>query len=163
MNRTFKILTISVMAGAASVAFAQTPKESFAETFAGMQAESSNSGHYHQTQPELNRQAADPTAGLSEREMQALSSESPGWQLNNRINVNRGPMFAQAYPHGIAFAEYQAESSNGGEFKQPGEADTSSLASTDTGTVTSSAGKPTLPQRFASFFHRNGAASTQAN
>jgi hypothetical protein len=163
MNPTFKILTATVMAGAASLALAQTPKESFAETFARMQAESSNSSHYQPTTPSSSSQAADPTTGLKERELQALSSESPGWQLDNRITVDHGPTFAQTHPHGIPFAEYQAESSNGGEFKQPGETATTSLAGADTGTTTGSAAKPTLRQRFASLFHRTTATQPPGN
>lgn len=162
MNKTFKFLAASLIAGATTVAVAQTPKASLADTFARMQAESSNSSQFQPTQPIFSNRPADPAARLSLAEMQALSSESPVWQLDRgRAQVDPGPTFAQIPPQGLSFGDYQALASNSGAFSASANADTA-MASND-GSRLRRVQWPIVRERIASFFHRDSASPTEAN
>jgi hypothetical protein len=131
VNNSLNVAFALLLGGTASLAVAQSPKESFADLFAGMQAESSNSSHYQRDKAVLSNAPKEAVARLSTPEMQALSSDSPVWQIDHgKIEVDRGPTFAQTHPHGLSFSQYQAYASNSGEFALPPGADTSSIAAT---------------------------------
>ncbi|HEY3180183.1 MAG TPA: hypothetical protein VGL25_15040 [Casimicrobiaceae bacterium] len=145
MNKSRNVALAIVLGGTASLALAQSPKESFADTFARMQSLSSNSSNWQRDKPVISNVPKDPIAGLSIREMQALSSDSPGWQIDQgKVEFDHGPTFAQTHPHGLSFSQYQAYASNSGEFTLPPNADVSSFAATGTVTVAGRTGKPTL-------------------
>jgi hypothetical protein len=139
-----------------TLAFAQAPKTSFGDTFAEMQALSSNSSQWQPPQAVASRQAAGPRDRLALQDYQALASNSSQWQIDQGpIAIDRGPTFAQTHPRGIAFGEYQALASNSGEFQLSGDAGTSSYASAATAQAAS--GRPTVRDRWARLFHRDEA------
>ncbi|HEY4139152.1 MAG TPA: hypothetical protein VGN65_11895 [Casimicrobiaceae bacterium] len=157
MNKTFTFLAVAALTASSTLVFAQSPKASFADTFADMQALSSNSSQWQPPQPVVSRQAAGPRDRVALRDYQALSSNSSQWQIDQgTIAIDSGPTFAQAHPHGIAFAEYQALASNSGEFQLSGNADASSYASTATPQAAMGA-RPTLRDRWARLFRHDEA------
>lgn len=152
MKKSLNVAFAILFGGTASLAVAQSPKESFADVFASMQAASSNSSNWQRDKPVFSKGPTNPTAALSIREMQALSSDSPGWQIDHgKVEFDHGPTFAQTHPHGLSFSQYQAYASNSGEFALPPNADTSSIAATGTVNVTGDTAKQTLRERSASF------------
>jgi hypothetical protein len=152
MNKSLNVALAILFGGTASLAVAQSPKESFADTFAAMQAASSNSSNWQRDKPVFSKAPREPSAGYSNREMQALSSDSPVWQIDQgKVEFDRGPTFAKTHPHGLSFSEYQAYASNSGEFALPPNADRSSIAATGTVNVTGDTAKQTLRERSASF------------
>ena len=164
MNKTIGILAATVIAGTSMSALASPTNQSFADSFAQLQALSSNSSQWQQATPTFSRQAADPTRGLSIANYQSLSSESAEWQPSQRrYTVDRGPSFARTNPSGLPFADYQALSSNSGEYAAPETGSTSSMAAAPSRTTTASPNWPTLRERLASFFHRNAAPASDMN
>jgi hypothetical protein len=159
MNKSLNVALAILLGGTASLAVAQSPKESFADTFATMQGLSSNSSNWQGDKPVFSKAPRQRSAGFSLRETQALSSDSPVWQIDQgKVQFDQGPTFAQTHPHGLSFAQYQAYASNSGEFALPPNADTSSFAATGTVKVAGDTAKPTLGERIAKFLHR-GATS----
>jgi hypothetical protein len=155
MNKSLNVALAILLGGTASLAVAQSPKESFADTFATMQGLSSNSSNWQQDKPVFNKSPRERSAGYSLRDMQALSSDSPVWQIDQgKVQFDRGPTFAQTHPHGLSFSVYQAYASNSGEFALPPNADMPSIAATGTANVAGDTAKPTLIERIASFLHR---------
>ena len=117
MNKSLNVALAILFGGTASLALAQSPKESFVDTFAAMQSLSSNSSNWQQDKPVFSKAPRERGAGYSLREMQALSSDSPVWQIDHgKVEVDRGPTFAQTHPRGLSFSQYQAYASNSGEF-----------------------------------------------
>ena len=82
MNKTFTFLAVAALASGSNLALAQSPKSSFADTFAEMQNLSSNSSQWQPTQPSVGREAVAPRSRLTLRDYQALSSNSSRWQLD---------------------------------------------------------------------------------
>jgi hypothetical protein len=160
MNKSLNVALAVLLGGTTSLAVAQSPKESFADTFATMQGLSSNSSNWQQDKPVFSKAPRERSAGYSLRDMQALSSDSPGWQIDQgKVQFDRGPTFAQTHPHGLSFSQYQAYASNSGEFALPPNADMPSIAATGTVNVAGNAAKPTLGERIASFLHRGSATN----
>jgi hypothetical protein len=161
MNKSLNVALAILFGTTASLALAQSPKESFADTFATMQALSSNSSNvYQRDKPVFSKAARESRAGYSTREMQALSSDSPVWEIDQgKVALDRGPTFAQTHPHGLSFSEYQAYASNSGEFALPTNANASSIAATGTVNIAGAAAKQTVSQRIASFLRRGGATN----
>ena len=144
MNKSLNVALAILLGGTASLAVAQSPKESFADMFAAMQAASSNSSNWQQDKPVFSKTPRQLGAGYSTREMQALSSDSPVWQTDQgKVEFDHGPSFAKTNPHGLSFSEYQAYASNSGEFALPPNANMSSIAATGTVNVAGDAGKAT--------------------
>lgn len=161
MNKTFTFLAIAGFVGGSNLAFAQPPKAPFADTFAEMQALSSNSAQWQPAQPRVERDALAPRSRLSLRDYQALSSNSSQWQFDQgQVGVDNGPTFAKTHPQGIPFAEYQALAANSDQYAVADSVAASSIARTDSPTIAGSRG-PTLRDRLTSFFHRSTPASTQ--
>jgi hypothetical protein len=132
-NRSLNVALAIVLGTAASLAFAQSTKDSFADTFASMQSLSSNSSNWQQDKPRLSNVSGRPQATFSIRQMQALSSDSPIWQLDQgKVEFDHGPTFAQAHPHGLSFSQYQAYAANSGEFAVPSTAGMPSFAAVGT-------------------------------
>ena len=155
MNKTFTFLAVVAVTGGSTLGFAQSPKASFADTFADLQALSSNSSQWQYPQPAVGRQARGPRDRVALQDYQALASNSSQWQIDQgTIAIDRGPTFAQVHPQGIAFAEYQALASNSGEFQLSGGGDTSSYASTGR--------RATFRDRWARLF-RHAEAPTQTD
>ena len=131
MNKSLNIALAIFLGGTASLAIAQSPKESFADTFANMQSLSSNSSNWQRDKPVFSKAPGEARAGFSIRDMQALSSDSPVWQIDQgKVEIDHGPTFAQTYPHGLSFSQYQAYASNSGEFALPPNAAMPSLVAT---------------------------------
>ena len=163
MNKSLNVALAVLFGGAASLAVAQSPKESFADSFATMQELSSNSSNWQRDKPVVSKAARQPSAGLSLSDYQALSSNSSQWQLDQGvITVDKGPTFAKTHPHGLSFSEYQAYASNSNEFALPPNADTSSFAATGTVNVARDNAKPTLNERMTGFLRRSGATNADA-
>ena len=159
MNKTFTFLAVAALASGSNLAFAQSP--SFADTFAEMQALSSNSSQWQPTQPSGGREAVAPRSRLALRDYQTLSSNSSQWQLGQgQIGVDNGPTFAKTHPQGIPFADYQAVAANSDQYAVTGSVATSSIARTDGPTIAGSRGS-TLRDRLTTFFHRSAPVSTQ--
>ena len=155
MNKSLNIALAILFGGTASLAIAESPKESFADTFANMQSLSSNSSNWQRDKPVFIKAPRERSAGYSIREMQALSSDSPVWQIDQgKVEFDHGPTFAQTHRHGLSFSQYQAYASNSGEFALPPNADMSSIAATETVNVAGDTEKPTLSERIARFLHR---------
>ena len=153
MNKSLNVALAILFGGTASLAVAQSPKESFADMFAAMQEASSNSSNWQRDKPVFSTAPREPGAAYSIRDMQALSSDSPVWQIDQgKVEFDRSPSFAKTHPHGLSFSEYQAYASNSGEFARPANADVSSIAAaTGTVNVAGDAAKATLSERIASF------------
>jgi hypothetical protein len=144
MHRSLNVALAILLGGTASLAVAQSPKESFADTFATMQSLSSNSSNWQQDKPVFSKVPTERSAGYSIRDMQALSSDSPVWQIDQgKVQFDHGPTFAQTHPHGLSFSQYQAYASNSGEFALPPNADMPSIAATGTVNVAGATAKPT--------------------
>ena len=159
MNKSLSVALAILVGGTASLAIAQSPKESFADTFAAMQELSSNSSNWQRDKPFFSKTPRERSAGYSIRDMQALSSDSPGWQIDQgRVEFDRGPTFAQSHPHGLSFAQYQAYASNSGEFALSPTADMS-IAATGTVNMPGDTAKPTLGERIATLLHRGSATN----
>jgi hypothetical protein len=94
--------------------------------FKNAQAASANGpSTFHQNYPN----------GLSERELQSLSSESPVWSLNPQAatagSTNRIPSaWRQSHPQGLSERELQALSSESPVWQLPTTSEASSFAST---------------------------------
>lgn len=147
MNKTLNAALAILVGGTTSLAIAQSSKESFADTFASMQALSSNSSNWQQEKPAFSQIAKATGVALSSREMQALSSDSPVWQIDQGKPVlDYGPTFAQTHPHGLSFSQYQAYASNSGEFALSPIADMPSFAAAGTINVARSTAKSMLRQ-----------------
>jgi hypothetical protein len=163
MNKSLNVALAILLGGAASLSVAQSPKESFAESFATMQELSSNSSNWQRDKPVFSKAPRQPSAALSLRDYEALSSNSSQWQLDQGvITIDKGPTFAKAHPHGLSFSQYQEYAANSGEFALPPNADTSSFAATGTMKVAGDTAKPTLAERIASFLHRGGVTNADA-
>jgi len=161
MTKSLNVALAVLIGGAASFAYAQSPKEAFANAFADMQSLSSNSSNWQREAPTFSKAPRERSAGLSIREMQALSSDSPVWEIDRgKIEVDHGPTFAQTHPHGLSFSQYQAYASNSDEFAPPRTVDISSIAATDPVSVAGDAAKVTLHDRIANFLHRGGPSNT---
>ena len=107
MNKSLNVALAFLLGGAASLAFAQSTKESFADTFATMQALSSNSSNFQRDKPDFSNTPRKPSVGFSIREMQALSSDSPAWQIDQgKVEFDHGPTFVQTRPHGLSSPQY---------------------------------------------------------
>ena len=134
MNKSLNAALAILFGSIASLALAQSPKESFADTFATMQSLSSNSSNWQQDNPVFSKVPRERSAGFSIGEMQALSSDSPVWRIDHgKVEVDHGPTFAQTHPHGLSFSQYQAYASNSGEFALAPNADMPSIAATGEG------------------------------
>jgi len=132
-NRSLNVALAIVLGGTASLSLAQSTKESFADTFASMQSLSSNSSNWQQAKPSFSNVPKGPQAAFSIRQMQALSSDSPVWQIDQgKVEFDHGPTFAQTHPHGLSFSQYQAYASNSGEFAVPSNTGTPSFAAAGT-------------------------------
>ena len=118
-----EVIAAGLLVATATLAVAQTPAESFADRFKVMQSYSAIGPAYHPA-PTFSNRADDPTTGLTESQMQALSNEDPEWQANAAPvhSSSGGPTFAQTNPHGLPFEYYEAASSSSNAFKLPAEA-----------------------------------------
>jgi len=117
-----------LLLGAMPLARAQSSAPSFADTFADMQSLSSDSIQYQREKPVISKAPAARVARFSLRDMQALSSDSPLWQVDaGKPALDRGPTFANTHPHGLSFAEYQALASNAPEVASTSKADLSTM------------------------------------
>jgi len=163
MNKTFTFLAVAALMAGSTMASAQPARTSFADTFAEMQAVSSNSSQWQPRQALVTARVAGPRDRVALADYQALASNSSQWQLDQGpVVVDGGPTFAQTHPRGIAFAEYQALASNSGEFQNVGDGGiTSSFASTGAAQGAVTAGL-TLRDRWARLFRRTD-ATTQNN
>ena len=162
MNKSLNVALAILFGGTASLSVAQSPKESFADMFATMQAESSNSSNWQRDKPVFSK-APRPSAALSLRDYEALSSNSSQWQLDQGvITIDKGPTFAKTHPHGLSFSEYQAYAANSDQFALPPNADTSSFAATGTVNMARDNAKPTLNERMTGFLRRAGATNADA-
>jgi len=150
MKRIPEVIAAGLLVATATLAVAQTPAESFADRFKVMQSYSGAGPAYHPA-PTLSSHADDPVAGLTEREMQALSNEDPMWQSSGAPvhSNNGGSTFAQTNPHGLPFEYYEAASSSSNAFKLPAEAGSPAYATAATGGSAAS--------------HAQNAASTHAS
>jgi hypothetical protein len=160
MTKPLNIALAVLIGGTVSLAQAQSPKQSFADAFADMQALSSNSSNWQRDKPVFSKAPRERVAGFSLRDMQALSSDSPVWELEQgKIEVDRGPSFARTNPHGLSFSQYQAYASNSDEFALPRNVATLYVAENEAMTVAGNATKPTLHDRIASFLHRRASSN----
>jgi len=161
MNKSLNVVLAILFGGTASLAIAQSPKESFADTFATMQSLSSNSTNWQREKPVFSKAPTELSAGFSLREMQALSSDSPVWQIDHgKVQLDHRLTFAQTHPHGLSFSQYQAYASNSGEFELGSNVDMATIAATATVGATDDTTKPKLGERFANFLHRAGTTNT---
>src|SRR5438105_4800993 len=111
-NKSLNFALAIFLGSTTSLVFAQSTKESFADTFASMQSLSSNSSNWQQDKPTFSNVPKGPKAAFSIREMQALSSDSPVWQIDQgKVDFDHGATFAQMHPHGLSFSQYQAYAS----------------------------------------------------
>ena len=60
MNKTFTFLAVAALVSGSNLALAQSLKSSCADTFAEMQALSSNSSQWHPTEPSVGREGFAP-------------------------------------------------------------------------------------------------------
>jgi len=152
MNKSLNLALAFLFAGSASLAVAQSPKESFGDKLAAKQEASSNSSNWQRDKPLVSKAPREVGAGLSLREMQALSCDSPGWQIDQgEIEFDHGETFTKTQPNGLSFSQYQPYAANSGEFSLPLNADMSSIAGTGPVNVAGDIVKPTLGERIASF------------
>ena len=80
MNRTLKSTITAVLLGTATLAVAQSPSESFADTIRQFQA-LSGAGPAFKPQPTFSNEPKAPAPRLSTREFQAMSSDSVAFKL----------------------------------------------------------------------------------
>jgi hypothetical protein len=109
-------------------------KQSFADTFSGMQAASSNSGQWN------------PPARQSGSTYASESADPVGKESSSSM-----------------LSRMQTESSNSDQWKQPASEGPPANATAGTATVASQPHQPTLRERMASVFHRSTAVPTQSN
>lgn len=163
MNKTFTFVAAAALVSSSTIALAQPSTVSFADSFAAMQALSSNSSQWQPAQPTFSRGGAIPRAQLSVSDYQALASNSTQWQLDQgRIGIDNGPTFAQTHPHGISFADYQALASNSGEYQIAADSRSTSVAANEPPNANTSKA-PTLRERWASLFGAKKGAATDSN
>ena len=158
----------ALLLGTATLAVAQTRTESFADQFKQMQSLQSVGTYTFKPAPALNSQPTDPvgrqTFADAFAQMQAQSSSSGEWkQPVAEISTS----YASADPVGREafsdmFARMQAASSNSGEWRPPA-SEGAPVHATAPATFANNAGKPTLAQRIANFFHRDSGSLTQTN
>ena len=161
MNKTFTFLAVAALVSGSNLALAQSLKSSFADTFAEMQALSSNSSQWKPTQPSAGREAVAPRNRLTLRDYQALSSNSSQWQFDQgQVGVDNGPTFAKTHPNGIPFGDYQALAANSDQYATSNNVTTSLIATAEAAGIARSRG-PTLRDRLTSFFHRGTQVMTQ--
>ena len=139
MNKTIEVFGAAVLLATATVASASTPAQKFADEFSVLQSESSGAPAYHPA-PTFSNRADDPTNGLTEGAMQALSNGDPAWQPKPAVEPMK-PTFAQTNRHGLPFAYYEAVASNSDAFKLPPDSGAPAYATSESA-VASSAPKP---------------------
>ena len=81
MNSTLKASITAVLLGAATLAVAQSPAESFADRFKQFQG-LSGAGPAFKPTPTFSNEPRAAAPRLSIREFQAMSSDSLAWQLD---------------------------------------------------------------------------------
>jgi hypothetical protein len=140
MKKAIEVFGAALLLATATVASARTPAQKFADEFSVLQAESSGAPAYHPA-PTFSNRAEDPTKGLTERAMQALSNGDPAWQPKP-AGAPMKPTFAQMNPHGLPFAYYQAVASNSDAFKLPPNSGAPAYATSESAFATSDAPKP---------------------
>ncbi len=119
MKRSVEIVGAALLVAVSTLAAARTTAQSFADEFKVMQSYSGSGPMYHAS-PTLSANAQDPSAGLTENGMQALSNGDPTWQPTVMTHSTSAvPALARTNPHGLSFEFYQAASSNSDEFKLP--------------------------------------------
>jgi hypothetical protein len=172
MKKSVSVVLAILLAGSTSLAVAQTSaaavanvssgtdwtavKKRFADQIATFQSLSdSRSPAWSLSKPTFSNTPTDPTAGLNERQMQALSSESPMWQSDlGKVEVDHGPSFAQTHPHGLTEADYQALSSETAMYQNlDSVGGTSALASANHAPDAGGAATTSIATRIANFFH----------
>src|SRR5258705_12236022 len=157
MNRTLKTSITAVLLGTATLAVAQSPAESFADYIRRSQA---LVGPHFKQRPTFTSAPRKPVPVLSIRDYQAMSSDSPAFQLDQgKGDASKEPTFAQTHPHGLPFAAYQAYSSDSPAFKLPPGPDTPAFATVDGVTV---ANQSTTPPHSAEGRH-GPTTSSQSN
>ncbi len=80
-------------------------------------------------------------SGLSERQLQAISTEAPHFGLTVPVIDSARSEFAMSRPHGLSEHRLQALSSEGAHWQLPTQAATSALASTNEAAFSISAAK----------------------
>jgi DEAD/DEAH box helicase len=113
-------------------------------------------------------QAAMNPNGLTDRELQALSSSglaasAPEFNPPMFASAPADPSWRQSHPNGLTERELQGlSSSNLAVWQAPNGSANTALASTDQASVAWTTSKETFSARLAKFFHTNGApAGTQ--
>jgi hypothetical protein len=79
--------------------------------------------------------------GLSERQLQAISSEAPAYALSTPIFDTAPSAWRQANPNGLSERQFQALSSEAPAWHSPNQSATTALASTDGTVIAQSAAK----------------------
>ena len=122
------VVTAALVAGVSGIARADNSMNPFGgDSYA----------YFQMNKPVVNGASSSRQSGLSERELQALSSESPVWQLPNQsatsafASTNAPSSVRQSYPNGLSERDYQALSSESPVWQYPIQSQTSALASTD--------------------------------
>jgi len=77
--------------------------------------------------------------GLSERQLQALSSRSVAYELTAPVFDKAPSAWRQSHPNGLSEREFMALSSEAPAWQLPNQSETSALASPNEGAVTKSA------------------------
>jgi len=158
MNRTFKASVTAVLLGTATLAVAQSTAESFADYIRRSQA---LVGPHFKPRPVFSNAPRMPVPGLSIRDYQATSSDSPAWHLDQgKVDASKEPTFAQTHPHGLPLAAYQAYSSDSPAFKLPPGPDTPAFATVDGVTA---ANQSATPAHSAEGRHVGRSPSSQSN
>src|SRR5271157_2154684 len=80
-------------------------------------------------------------SGLSERQLQAISTEAPHFGLTAPVIDSARSEFAMSRPHGLSERQLQALSTEGAHWQLPTQAATSALASTNEAVFSISAAK----------------------
>jgi hypothetical protein len=91
--------------------------------------------------------------GLSDRQLEAISTEAPAWQLNKPIYASAptDPSFRQTHPNGLTEREYQALSSEAPTW-HPSATGATAMASNGQAGVAQSANANTVAARLARVF-----------
>jgi hypothetical protein len=89
--------------------------------------------------------------GMTDRELQAVSSEAPAWQVNKPVltSVPAEPSLKQTHPNGLTVRELQALSSDAPAFQSPNASD---VMASNKANLAQSSNKETLVTRLANFF-----------
>ena len=172
MKKSVSVVLAVLLAGSTSLAVAQTSaaavanvssgtdwtavKKRFADQFASFQDISDGKAPaWSLRKPTFSNTPTDPTAGLNERQMQALSSESPMWQPDQgKVEVDRSPSFAQTHPRGLTEADYQALSSESSMYQNLDRVDGgSAFASVNHAPDAGGAATTSIATHIANFFH----------